>query len=119
MGLFLPLGKMFTSCSLSWFWTPQHLNVETFPATKTWGSFSMQTGGLTGISTIREARDLGQLSLFYGIGVMGKGGVSVGEVVCFHNLGFQDWLYQEFNLLGSWLLPASPGAGCEMPGCQP
>lgn len=58
----------------------------------------MQMGGLAGISTIREARNLGQLSLSYGKGVMGKGGVSVGEVVCFHRLGFQDWLYQEFNL---------------------
>lgn len=74
------------------------MNVEIVPATQKRGSFSMQMCGPAGISTIREARHLGQLSLSYGIGVMGKGGVSVGVVVCFHRLGFQDWLYQEFNL---------------------
>lgn len=55
-------------------------------------------GGSVGISKVLEAKNLEQLSLSYReIRLMGKGGVSVGGVVCLHALGFHGWVCQELH----------------------
>lgn len=55
-------------------------------------------GGTLGIDQVLEAMNLEQLSLSYHeMMLMGKGGVSVGGVVCFHALSFHGWICQELH----------------------
>lgn len=69
-------------------------------------------GDTVGISKVLEAKNSGKLSLSYHkMRLMGKGGVSIGGVVCFHALGFHGWICQNCIRLGSWLLLQSTD-GC-------
>lgn len=54
-------------------------------------------GGTIGISQVLEAMNLEQLSLSYHeMRLMGKEGVSVSGVFCFHAHGFYGWICKEF-----------------------
>lgn len=77
-------------------------------------------GDTVGISKVLETKNLEKSSLSYHeMRLMGKGGVSVGGVVCFHALGLHGLICQELHQ--TWFLAASAIHRwmCEMPGHQP